>query len=288
MRLAIVLTCLVATATSHALAQQESTASAYTRGAGAYFADRPEQAEKFLTEAIDESPDDPRGYYLRGLNRLAMQNLEGARADLSKGAKLEAQWGSSSPLVDRSLSAVQGPARLTLERIRRAARDEAEVAQRQVQQQTRRQQRAQREQRVLRTDYQLPLEALASRLSVDQARQVAIRYQPSGTTSSGQQAPTAAAGDNPFADDASGSPMAGPMDQGPKEFEGGLDGEEAPGDDPITQDDSASGDPFMQDDSEAGDPFFQGSAEAEAPLSEGDTDSQDDPDLQENPFDFAE
>lgn len=211
MRFALVLSLVLVTTAPHATAQQ-STATAYQQGAGAYFANRPEQAEKYLSEAIEESPQDPRAYYLRGLNRLATEDLEGARADLSKGAKLEAKMGSSSPLVDRSLSAVQGSARLTLERMRRSAREEAVVAERQLEQQSRRQAREQRERGVLRADFQLPMEALASRLTVEQARKVALREQPS-------QASAVAAGakevmpegsdDNPFADDAqAGQPQA--------------------------------------------------------------------------------
>lgn len=186
----------------NAAAQEPVHLSPYQAGAGAYFAGRMDQAEKHLTQAIEESPDDPRAYYLRGLNRLRENDLRGAQADLTKGSELEARMGSSSPLVDQSLAGVQGSARLTLERVRRAARELAEVQARQQAVAMAKQQREARERAVLRTDYSLPMEALASRLSVDQARQVAAK---GGTPAS---APVAAAPKfaDPFADDDGNEP----------------------------------------------------------------------------------
>jgi hypothetical protein len=188
--------------------------TAYPRGASAYFAGRTAQAETYLTAAIEYAPDDPRGYYLRGLNYLAMGDTPKAQADLSEGARLEARMGSSSPYVDRSLASVQGPARVTLERIRRAARESAKVRERQSIALALKDARMQREQRVLRTDYQLPMEVLASRLSVDQARRVAIKDRTAeanllvGAAATADEDESVATGEarpagasNPFADD---------------------------------------------------------------------------------------
>jgi hypothetical protein len=192
-RFVVTLCCL--TVATFASAQEPVGLSAYGAGAGAYFAGRADEAEKHLSQAIAESPDDPRAYYLRGLNRLRANDRQGAQADLAKGSELEARMGSSSPLVDQSLAAVQGSSRLTLERIRRAAREAAEVSARQQVMAQAKQQREARERVVLRTDYQLPMEALASRLSVDQARQVAGKL---GGAETGRLATST---DDPFADD---------------------------------------------------------------------------------------
>lgn len=191
-----------------AAAQDVSGLSEYQQGAGAYFAGRSDQAEEHLSAAIESDPNDIRAYYLRGLNRMNAGNLAGAQADLTKGAELEAQRGAS-PLVDQSLAAVQGSSRVTLERIRRAARRSAELAERRAIWQARRQYREEQEQRVLRTNYELPIEALASRLTVEQARQVASKSEPSSVADvvAADSAPTAeivSDSDNPFADDTYG------------------------------------------------------------------------------------
>lgn len=191
-------------------AQEITPDAAYQRGAGAYFAGRTDKAQEYLTTAIEYAPHDPRAYYLRGLNYLAAGDTQKAGVDLAEGARLEAQRGTSSPLVDRSLAAVQGPARVTLERIRRAARESAEVEERQILARARQEARQQREQRVLRTDFQLPMEALASRLTVEQALRVASKDRTGdsvaameGDAAMAQRSPAAAVDDdNPFADDA--------------------------------------------------------------------------------------
>lgn len=187
--------------------------SAYPRGAGAYFAGRFDQAAKYLTTAIQDAPDDPRGYYLRGLSYLATGDTLKAQADLNAGAQLEARMGSSWPLVDRSLASVQGSPRRTLERIRRAARESAEIQEMRSLAMARKKVREERENHVLRTDYRLPMEALASRLTIDQARRVAVtdRSATANQLAGGDatNAETAAAANpevaqpsNPFADDA--------------------------------------------------------------------------------------
>jgi hypothetical protein len=200
LRFVVTLGCLAVGAM--ATAQEPVGRSAYQTGAGAYFAGRTDDAEKHLTQAIGESPDDPRAYYLRGLNRLRAGDRPGAQADLAKGSELEARLSTSSPLVDQSLAAVQGSSRLTLERIRRAARDAAEVNARQEVMAKAKQQREARERVVLRSNFQLPMEALASRLSVDQARQVAGK--PAAGASTASRSPVG----DPFADDATNEASA--------------------------------------------------------------------------------
>ena len=171
------LVCGLVVGTTTAWAQTAETLPAYTAGSGAYFAGRWDEAVSQLTTAIEEAPEDPRGYYLRGLTYMAQGDMKLAHADLEKGASLESQMGTSSPLVDRSLSAVQGQARMTLERIRRAARESAVMAERRKLVDEAKQARAEREAKVLRTDFQIPMEALASRLTVAQARQVSVKTQ---------------------------------------------------------------------------------------------------------------
>lgn len=189
------------TAPSFSGAQQPDAEALYQKGAGSYFASRTDQAEADLSRAIEAAPQDPRGYYLRGLNRLAAGDTTAAQDDLSMGANLEAQLGSASPLVDRSLSAVQGSSRLMLERIRRAARESAKVEAQRSFVLERKKAREEREQRVLRTKYQLPIESLASRLSVAQARNVAQKERPGTESMVAVGGAGTLASDNPFADD---------------------------------------------------------------------------------------
>ncbi|MGI9456762.1 MAG: hypothetical protein ACR2NU_09380, partial [Aeoliella sp.] len=153
----------------------ESPDRAFARGASAYFAGRADEADVQLSQAIEFAPSDPRGYYLRGLNRLQQRDLAKARIDLMEGARLEAQMGGASGALDRALASVQGPSRAMLERIRREARRNAVVSQRTAQAAARIHARREREQRVLRTTVQLPIEALASQLTTDQAQRVALK-----------------------------------------------------------------------------------------------------------------
>lgn len=210
MRTKLSICCLALVTITHAtFGQEPDAASAYSRGAGAYFAGRHTDAEQQLTSAIDFAPQDPRAHYLRGLNYLALGDTQRAQSDLSEGARLEAQSGGSSPLVDRSLASVQGSARRTLERVRRSARESAQLEQLRAVANARKAAREQREQRVLRTDYQLPIESLASRLTVDQARSVAIKDRSAlandltrvAQTDSARSQATSITADDPFADD---------------------------------------------------------------------------------------
>lgn len=186
---------------------------AYSRGAGAFFAGRTAEAQPLLSAAIEYAPSDPSAHYLRGLNYLRQGDTRRAQLDLAEGARLEAQNSrSGSPVVDRALASVQGPERVTLERIRREARQSFALAERRTVADARRQMRLQEEQRVLRTAYQLPIEALVSRLTVVQARDVAVKRLPQelqnyladstpaeATANEAKQIEAT----NPFADDAS-------------------------------------------------------------------------------------
>jgi len=183
---------------------------AYDRGARAYFAGRADEAQELLTAAIEYAPADPSARYLRGLNYLRQRNSRKAEADLSEGARLEAQHsGSASPMVDRAVAGVQGSDRLTLERIRREARRSAKLAEARSVAAAYKQARLENEERVLRTAYKLPLESLVSRLSISQAQEVAAKVSPAAMESivagdedaSPKSNAAAVASDNPFADD---------------------------------------------------------------------------------------
>ncbi len=226
-RMQLSIYCLVLVTISHATFGQESEpASAYSRGAGAYFAGRHMDADQQLTSAIEFAPQDPRAHYLRGLNYLALGDTRRAQSDLAEGARLEARTGGSSPLVDRSLASVQGSARRTLERIRRSARESAELEQLRAVASARKAAREQREQRVLRTDYQLPIEALASRLTIDQARTVAIKDRSASANDLTRVAQTGGArsqrAGDPFADDIYNEQTTGTPNNTTKSVTSGL------------------------------------------------------------------
>ncbi len=150
----------------------ESPEEALGRGAGAYFAGRFSEAEKYLSQAIEFVPSDPRGHYLRGLLFVQQGDLTKARIDLAEGARLELRGGYSGAAIDRSLAAVQGASRVMLERIRREVRHEALVDQRNALLRDRRRVQREREKRVLRSSYALPMETLVNRLTPAQAQRV--------------------------------------------------------------------------------------------------------------------
>lgn len=204
---------------SFAQAPQDDAASAavapheaYARGARAYFAGRSGEAEQLLTAAIEYNPNDPSARYLRGLNYLHQRDTRKAQADLAEGARLEAEQSrSASPLVDRAVSGVQGADRVMLERIRREARRAARMTEARSVASAYKQARLESESRVLRTAYKLPLESLVSRLTPNQAQEVATKVSPAemgsmvagsgDTPASDGEAATGADSDNPFADD---------------------------------------------------------------------------------------
>lgn len=170
----------------------------FQRGLGAYSAGRPAQAEEFLNEAIEQTPTDPRPYYLRGLARLQLQRSEEGTADLRQGATLELAGEFPPPLLDRALANVQGPARITLEQVRRETRKAAIVAARTQLAQQQRAERAERERQVLRTRYELPIEALVNQLTPQQAKLAATKLEGPAPTNqiAAASAPTGSAGED--------------------------------------------------------------------------------------------
>lgn len=108
-------------------AQNETVlAEVYGHGVHAYYAGQYDQANLYLTSAIDGGTRDPRAYYFRGMVAM-MEGRQGqADADWTAGAKMEAKAGAGV-YVGRSLSRFQGAARLQLESIRQKARIDAMI-----------------------------------------------------------------------------------------------------------------------------------------------------------------
>ena len=110
--------------TESASGQNAILAEMYGRGVHAYFAGQMEDANTYLTMAIDNGIQDPRAYYFRGMVSDLDGHADKADADWKVGAEMEAS-GRTNPAVGRSLSRFQGSARLRLERIRQSARLQA-------------------------------------------------------------------------------------------------------------------------------------------------------------------
>lgn len=77
-------------------------------------------AERMLNDIIENSTDDPRPLYFRGI--LAEQTGKDGTMDLKAAAKLEAETSTAS-LVNRSIERTQGPLRVRIERYRLSARN---------------------------------------------------------------------------------------------------------------------------------------------------------------------
>lgn len=108
-----------------ATAQNEFVlAEVYGRGVHAYFAGQYDQANMYLTSAIDGGTRDPRAFYFRGMVANSRGLQDQAESDWLQGAKMEAAAGGGDS-IGRSLSRFQGSARLKLEEIRQIARMEA-------------------------------------------------------------------------------------------------------------------------------------------------------------------
>jgi len=111
----------------HATAQNESIlAEVYGHGVHAFYAGQYDEANKYLSSAIDGGTRDPRAYYFRGIVASYQGLTEAAEADWMEGAKMEARSGGGAS-VGQSLSRFQGVARLQLEQIRQKARLEAMI-----------------------------------------------------------------------------------------------------------------------------------------------------------------
>jgi hypothetical protein len=93
----------------------------YSQGVHLYFAGNWDDSERYLTQAIELSPEDPRPYYFRAMIRLQSGEADLARSDMASGAKWEARRPGRYD-VGFALQRVQGQGRLMLESYRREAR----------------------------------------------------------------------------------------------------------------------------------------------------------------------
>lgn len=99
----------------------EAADMSYGQGVHAYFSADDDQAERYLTRAIQGDKNDPRPYYFRAMSRLRQGRDLDARRDMETGAAIEA-WAPDRYAVGRALLRVQGRHRLLLEDFRRRAR----------------------------------------------------------------------------------------------------------------------------------------------------------------------
>jgi len=256
-------------------AQDSLLAELYGQGVHAYNSRNYQQAHEYLAQAIDQGSKDPRCFYFRGLSYYGMGHLDAAKLDYDTAAMMEAKGGARVYPVSRSLQRIQGAARLTLEKHRRAAR----LAVRQESLNVRRaryeaQQRAEGE--VLRDPSRKP-EATARELlgppqgqsqddpfgaPAEKPKPAAPKPKPADVakpapvTPGETDAPAAqpAAGDTPASDDPFGGdtpsddPFGGETPPSDDPFGGGT-----PSDDPFGGD--TNDDPFKDDSSSDDDPF---------------------------------
>ena len=103
-------------------AQDSLLAELYGQGVHAYNSRDYHRAHELLTQTIDQGSKDPRCFYFRGLSYMGMGHSDAAKLDYDTAAMLEAKGGARVYPVSRSLQRIQGSARLTLEKHRRAAR----------------------------------------------------------------------------------------------------------------------------------------------------------------------
>lgn len=158
----------------------------YAQGVQAYFAGNSHRADTLLSEALAQNARDPRAYYFRGLARLRSGRRYEGEQDLRMGAAIEAGYRGRPLAMGHTLERVQGGDRLLLERIRREARQSYDVNQTANTQQ-RYQRTRDRSRQLTRTQFQLPLSALATAKSPQDLTDLAV-------------AQAQSAGD-PFADD---------------------------------------------------------------------------------------
>jgi hypothetical protein len=109
---------------SKATAQESVLDEIYGRGVHRYFAHDYQAAMQNLTLAIENGSKDPRAHYFRGLSAAALGNFAEADMNWQTGATLEVE-GAYGDIIGKSLSRVQGPARLQIERARQTARLQA-------------------------------------------------------------------------------------------------------------------------------------------------------------------
>lgn len=105
-------------------AQTAVLADMYGRGVHAYYSGMMDESLQYFTMAIDNSIEDPRAYYFRGMVYNSTGRPEEAEADWKTGAEMEAA-GRVKASIGKSLARLQGSARLKLESIRQKAKLEA-------------------------------------------------------------------------------------------------------------------------------------------------------------------
>jgi hypothetical protein len=96
--------------------------ASYGRGVDAYFSGSSAEADQYLSQAIQEMPNDPRPHYFRALALLRAGRRDEAIGDMQVGASVEAQRPKQFA-VGTALERVQGSDQLLLEQYRRQARE---------------------------------------------------------------------------------------------------------------------------------------------------------------------
>jgi len=156
--IASLLGCWLSTASISLAHDWNAAGMYYGRGVHAYFSGRDDEAERYMTQAIESNPNDPRPYYFRAMSRLRQGRQSDARQDMEAGAAIEAQapqrWG-----VGVALQRVQGRDRLVLEDYRRRARLD-EAGRQDQRNRARYEQNKSREPEVLRHAVGIPLDEL--------------------------------------------------------------------------------------------------------------------------------
>ena len=110
---------------------QDALVELYGHGVHAYFSGNLEAAEQAFNQAIDSGSQDPRVYYFRGLTQTRRGGFGAGQGDFQTGAELEATSKRSVPSdqISKSLTRIQGVARIELEKARASARLVAKLQQ---------------------------------------------------------------------------------------------------------------------------------------------------------------
>lgn len=120
--LGLTLACILASASTTAVAQGDAMTELYGEGVHRYFAGDYTGADMVLSQVVDAGSLDPRAHYFRGLTREMLGS--GGQPDFDNGARLETQ-GKRVVNVGQALIRIQGSMRTAIEKARRAARVEA-------------------------------------------------------------------------------------------------------------------------------------------------------------------
>lgn len=190
---AVAVASLLSAACSLATARDNPVAvSSYSAGVQAYLNEEHLRAERYLDRALAYGSADPRVYYFRGLSKLARNQPYAAEADIRTGAAIEAGSGRHFG-IGSALRSISSEGREMIDRIRgemlHGARSE---------------QTASGPAGLLRSRFQLPMEALATLDSPAQIAQLVEAARPNLRGTSPAK-PTLVAEDattsDPFVDD---------------------------------------------------------------------------------------